>query len=242
VGEDPRVGLLVERREVLRQLANHIVSLHCPHPLRVAIDGIDAAGKTTLADELAPLVEARGRPVIRASLDGFHRPRTERYRQGTDSPAGYYQNSFDYEALRETLLVPLGPGGSRMYRRAVFDYRADAPLSAREERAADNAVLLFDGIFLLRPELNSCWDFRLFIAVRFDVALERALARDAPLLGSPAAVEARYRRRYFPAQELYLDTVQPQQAADIVVVNDDPAHPSLVPAAPSSPKEPNSSS
>jgi uridine kinase len=72
VGEDPRVGLLVERREVLRQLANHIVSLHCPHPLRVAIDGIDAAGKTTLADQLARPIEERGWDVIRASIDGFH--------------------------------------------------------------------------------------------------------------------------------------------------------------------------
>src|SRR5438270_14025869 len=98
---------------MLDQLAQQIVSLHPPHPLRVAIDGIDAAGKTTLADELVSPIEAQGRPVIRASLDGFHRPRAERYQQGADSPQGYYEDSFDYAALRDALLLPLGPGCSR---------------------------------------------------------------------------------------------------------------------------------
>jgi uridine kinase len=32
---------------------------------------VDAAGKTTLADELGALLAARGRPVIRAGIDGF---------------------------------------------------------------------------------------------------------------------------------------------------------------------------
>ncbi|HKV57656.1 MAG TPA: hypothetical protein VJO32_05220 [Ktedonobacteraceae bacterium] len=60
------------REIVLSQLADAIVSLQRSHPLRVAIDGIDASGKTTLADQLMPVIEQRGRPVIRASIDGFH--------------------------------------------------------------------------------------------------------------------------------------------------------------------------
>src|SRR5437868_7802169 len=109
------------RQEVLQQLADIIISIKCWHPLRLAIDGIDAAGKTTLADELALLIEAQGRPVIRASIDGFHHPRCVRYRRGPDSPEGYYEDSFDYAALRTVLLDPLGPQGNGRYRRAVFD-------------------------------------------------------------------------------------------------------------------------
>lgn len=229
-----QAGVPVERVAVLRQLAHDIVSLRCPHPLRVAIDGIDAAGKTTLADDLASLVETQGRPVIRASLDGFHRPRTERYGQGADSPIGYYQDSFDYVALREALLLPLSLGGTRVYRRAVFDHQTDAPLSSAHERAPDHAVLLFDGIFLLRPELNGWWDFSIFVDVALETALQRALVRDRSLIGSSADVVARYLRRYFPAQRMYLDTIQPQQRANVVVVNDDPAHPRLRPEAPRS--------
>jgi uridine kinase len=73
------------RQDTLDQLAGRISALEPAHPVRVAIDGVDAAGKTMLADELARVLGARARPVIRASIDGFHRPRAERYRQGSGS-------------------------------------------------------------------------------------------------------------------------------------------------------------
>src|ERR671936_3199905 len=87
----------------VEELANRIETVRRPHPVRVAIDGVDAAGKTTLADELAAVLRGRGREVIRASIDGFLRPRAERYRRGELSPEGYYHDSFDYAALRETI-------------------------------------------------------------------------------------------------------------------------------------------
>jgi uridine kinase len=205
----------MSRQEVLQQLAEIIVSIKHSYPLRVAIDGIDAAGKTTLADELAPLIERQGRSVIRASIDGFHRPRQERYRQGRDSPEGYYKDSFDYARLREVLLMPLGPHGTGHYRRAVFDVGADAPLQTKEEVAALNAVLLFDGVFLLRPELEDMWDYRIFVNVDLEGALQRAVQRDLPRLGSQEAVRTHYLQRYFPGQRLYFQAVQPQRCADV---------------------------
>ena len=216
------------RQEVLQQLADIIISIKHSYPLRVAIDGIDAAGKTTLADELASLIEGQGRPVIRASIDGFHRPRQQRYRRGSDSPEGYYEDSFDYAALREVLLIPLGTHGIRHYRRAVFDVGADAPIHTKEEDASPNAVLLFDGVFLLRPELEDIWDYHIFVNVDFEVALQRAIRRDLPRLGSPEAVQAHYLQRYFPGQRLYFQAVQPQKRADVIVENNDLANPVLI--------------
>src|SRR3712207_7018949 len=68
-----------ERSAAVEQLAELIEATSVPHPVRVAIDGPDAAGKTVLADELAVALSVRRRHVIRASIDGFHRPRTARY-------------------------------------------------------------------------------------------------------------------------------------------------------------------
>lgn len=215
------------RQAVLDELADRIVAIERPHPVRVAIDGVDAAGKTTLADELAPLVEARGRPAIRASLDGFHRPRAERYRRGADSPEGYYHDSFDYLALRAALLTPLGPDGDRRYRTAAFDYRADAPLVAPPREAAPDAILFLDGIFLLRPELVAAWDFSIFVAITFDEMIRRAVVRDRDLFGSEAAVRDRYERRYLPAQRTYLAQARPQERVDVVVENTRPECPVL---------------
>jgi uridine kinase len=218
----------VAREIVLSQLADAIVSLQRSHPLRVAIDGIDAAGKTTLADQLMPVIEQRGRSVIRASIDGFHHRRSKRYQRRPDSPQGYYEDSFDYASLLSALLHPLGPNGSRHYRNATFDVYSDVPLVTKEEEASPNAILLFDGVFLLRPELNSLWDYRIFVHVDFEVALQRAKVRDEALFGSLEVVQARYLQRYLPGQRLYFQAVDPQKRADVVFVNNDPVHPLLV--------------
>lgn len=215
------------RQHTLQQLANRIVALHSDHPLRVAIDGIDAAGKTTLANELVPLIEEHGRAAIRASIDGFHRPRAERYRQGPDSPQGYYEDAFDYTALQQALLHPLGPAGNGRYRRAVFDFRSDMPLVMSEEQAPPNAILLLDGVFLLRPELEHLWDYRIFVRVDFEVALQRAMQRDLALFGNAETVRARYKQRYIPAQQFYLQRDHPQERADVIMDNNGPSSPRL---------------
>src|SRR5947207_12522408 len=110
----------MKRSQLLQWLARRILEIKQPHPIRVAIDGIDAAGKTTLAEELVTFIQAHGRPVIRASIDGFHNPARIRHQRGPASPEGYYQDSFNYQALAESLLIPLGPDGTRQYAAAVF--------------------------------------------------------------------------------------------------------------------------
>jgi uridine kinase len=212
---------------MLDQLGNRLMTFQLQHPVRVAIDGVDAAGKTTLADELAALLIQHGRPVIRASIDGFHRPRADRHRQGATSPEGYYADSFDYDALRNVLLGPLGPHGGRRFRRAVFDYCADAPSVPEEELASEDALLLFDGVFLLRPEINDQWDYRIFVDTPFAVTIERAILRDRDQFGSAEATRARYEERYIPGQQIYLKSVDPLHRAQAIVHNEDPEHPAL---------------
>ena len=216
-----------ERERSLQALAGLILAVDRPHPVRVAIDGPDAAGKTILADELVPLVEASGRPVVRASIDGFHRPRPERYARGPESPEGYFHDLFDYPTLRAALLEPLGPGGSREFRRRVFDFRIDAPVTVPVETAADDAVLLFDGVFLLRPELFDLWDFSVFVDAPFEETQRRAAQRDVALFGEEGAVRRRYAARYIPGQRLYLAEAHPQEKASVVVDNEDPDQPRL---------------
>lgn len=41
-----------KRDDIIRHIASQVDSIHLDHPTRVAIDGVDAAGKSTLADEL----------------------------------------------------------------------------------------------------------------------------------------------------------------------------------------------
>jgi uridine kinase len=210
------------RRALVLELARRIGRVERAHPLRVAIDGVDAAGKTTLADELvAPLMQL-GRPVVRASIDGFHYPRAIRYRRGESSGEGYFRDSFNQTALIEVLLHPLGPDGDRRYRRAVFDFRTDSPVDAPLEDAASDAVLLFDGVFLLIPDLRPYWDFSIFVRASFETTIARAEVRDRQLFGTAALVRQRYEQRYVPGQRLYLAEAQPDRHASVIVDNDEP--------------------
>jgi uridine kinase len=216
----------VTRTACLDELAAAIVAVQLDHPTRVAIDGVDGSGKTTLADELVEPIRRAGRDVIRASVDGFHNPRPVRYTRGADSPEGYYLDSFNYAALRRELLEPLGPTGHRRFRTAVFEYRSDRAVETPLRLASRDAVLLFDGVFLLRSELDGLWDVKVWLEVPFEVTVERAVVRDARNGGGdPGGVRDKYARRYVPGQRLYLDQVRPRERADIVFSNADLEHP-----------------
>lgn len=170
-----------------------------PQIVRVAIDGPDAAGKTTLAARLAKAL--RGvRPVVQAGIDDFHPPREIRHRRGSLSPEGYYEDGFDYAAVRARAL----------------------------DHAEHDAVLLFEGVFLLRPELRDCWDLSVFVDVSPAETLRRALSRDLELFGDAGTVRERYEKRYLPGQQLYRAAVSPEAVADVVIDNDDPAHPRVL--------------
>jgi uridine kinase len=213
------------RDDLLIRLAEAVSSVTVAHPMRVAVDGAPAVGKTTLADELAVVLRAQGRDVIRASIEEFLLPRAQRYRRGEDSAEGCYHDSFDFAALHRVLLDPLGPGGDRRFQTAVYDRDRDNPLSPPVTTAPADAVLVFDGVFLLRPELIDRWDLSIFVSAPFEKTLDRARTRDQTGSKPAAEVERRYRSRYIPSQQFYFDTARPVDHADIVVHNAEPQQP-----------------
>jgi len=210
---------LVNRSELIGELATIILGLRLPHPARVAFDGVDAAGKTTFANEVAAVLKHGTRHIIQASIDRFHYP--SHIRRHDDSGEGYFRCSYDYPALIESLLAPLGPEGSLLFRRAAFDFRTDSMVASEQERATPDAILLLDGVFLLRSELRSYWDCSIFIEADFESTVARAEVRDRILFGDAATVRQRYESRYVPGQRIYLEQERPRHFADIVVVNND---------------------
>jgi len=216
------------RGEVVAALADAVTSLRVNHPTRVAIDGRSAAGKTTLADELAEAVRTRGRHVIRASIDDFHRPgHRDRGRRERWTPRSYYDEGYDYEAFRALLLRPLGPGGSRRCRTGLFDAFHDAWLPEEWQLVDDRTVAVVDGVFLLRPELAGHWDYVIWLDIDMETMVERARRRDVAWVGSDAVVEERYRRHWIPTHELYERLAAPHTHAHAVFDNRSPQEPRI---------------
>jgi uridine kinase len=206
---------------VIEEIASPILKAKRGDPLRVGIDGIDAAGKTCLANALAAELGRQGAAVLRASIDSFHNPREIRYQRGQLSPEGYYYDSFNYELLKESLLTPLGPGGNRRCRLRAFDFRTDQAIQADELLATEESILVFEGVFLFRPEIRHHWDLKIFVEIDFETSLKRALERDLYLFSGQDEIIKRYREKYIPGQKLYLESVHPQSLADMVIDNND---------------------
>ncbi|XVX18881.1 uridine kinase [Actinomycetota bacterium] len=188
----------------------------------VAIDGVDGAGKSHLADELVALAATSpGRPLLRVSIDGFHRPRQERYAAGR-GPEGFYRASYAYDRFREAVVEPLRAG--RPVVPAVWDVVADAPVPPAEVTLPADGIVVVDGIFLHRPELADVWDATVWLEVPFEVSVPRGNARFEGLVDDPESPD---NARYVGGQRLYLAEADPAGRATWVLDNTDLDHPVL---------------
>lgn len=204
------------RAAVLDRIATAILSLG-PGRLRVGIDGLTAAGKTSFGHELAGRISGTGRPVLRASLDDFKRPWRDRHLYDRESGEGYYRNAFDYPAAVRLLLEPAGPDGSGQVVLCAIDPLTQIDHSAVVTAAAPDAVLVVDGVFAFRPEIDAHWDYRIWLHIEPELSIHRGGVRDQSWAGSEA--ESIHRNRYLVAEQIYLAEEHPLRRVDVVVDN-----------------------
>lgn len=186
----------------------------------VAIDGVDGAGKTTFADDLAAELTDSGLTVIRVSLDDFLNPSEVRYARGRTSPEGFVADTYDYERFVDDVLEPLSGEGCGRYRAKSYDLASETPLSPPWQVAPDAAVIVVDGMFLHRDRLRNAlgrkiWD----LSVWLDVPVEDAVRRLAERYGSPSEVGDPRIARYVEGQRLYIERYHPAERADLVIDN-----------------------
>ena len=174
-------------------------------------------------------MRSRGRPTLRASLDDFKRTWADARRHGYDraSGEGYYRNAPDFVSARDLLLAPAGPMGSGVVALCAHD-----PLTGEDHRdttvtAPEDAVLIVDSVFGMRPEYDQFWEHRIWVEVDRAAALARGIERDVPLEGR-AEAEALHRDRYQAGEDLYIAEVDPLALADTIVDNTTFARPVLV--------------
>ena len=222
-----------ERAEVLAILADEVERrAFSERVFKVAVDGIDGAGKSTFADELGDLLRQRGRPVIRSTTDSFHNERAVRRAKGAFSPVGFYEDSHNLRVLKQSLLDPLSWVPPAPYREAAFDEPSDSPVESPLEEARPGAILVFDGLFLQRPELASYWDFVIYLdgERRVGDARIRGATERCPPGGAGFLHLARWwalLERYVGGIRIYVEACEPQERADAVVDNNDFLHPTL---------------
>jgi uridine kinase len=217
---DTRAAMLDRVVEMIDSLGSH--------RLRVAIDGFTAAGKTSLGHELARGLSQRGRPVLRASLDDFKRPWNERHLYDRESGEGYYRNAFDREAACRLLLDPSDPAADGLVALCSIDPLTQIDHSAVNSAMPANGVLIVDGVFAYRPEINAYWDLRIWVEIDPELSVRRGIERDLDIDGGAEAAEALHRDRYLVGELVYIDEVDPRSFVEVIVDNTDFDNPRVV--------------
>ncbi|WP_432147349.1 uridine kinase [Streptomyces sp. bgisy029] len=219
-----------ERTTLVQTLANRILAL-APAPtagrLLIGIDGFTAAGKTSFGHILAERIAESGRrPVLRATLDDFKNPWKDRHLYDRESGEGYYRNAYDYTSAGRLLLDPCRDPEATSCALCSIDPLTQQDHSARTTPLTPDTVLIVDGVFAFRPEIDAYWDFRIWLDVDAELSVRRGAERDQNWAGSEA--ESLHRNRYLAAEHLYLKEVDPLPRMDAVVDNRDFAHPHLL--------------
>ena len=163
----------------------------------VAIDGNCAAGKTTLARELAERYDCN---VLQMD-DFFLRPQqrtAERFAQ-----AG---GNVDYERFALEVLEPLRRGEAFSYR--PFDCRSMTLQEAVS--VAPKQLNIIEGSYSLHPYFGDVYDLRVLLTVDPDVQKERILQR-------PAFLHERFFQSWIPMEQRYFAELSIPETADLIL-------------------------
>ncbi len=185
----------------------------------IAIDGVDAAGKTSIAYELKENLRIENKEAIVVSIDDFHHPKSYRYRLGEDSAEGFFYDSYQYENFIQNCIVPFKSGIGKLMMKC-FDLEKDCE-SIEYGSIDSETILIIEGILLHRDELYKIWDYSIYLDVSADVSWDRNLKRS--LESNPnldiEKYKLRFHKRYKAGQELYSEKCRPKQRASIVINN-----------------------
>lgn len=196
-------------------LADRIVDLVLAQPaddrVRVAVDGAPGASGESLASDVAAMLPALGRPVLRIAAGDFLRPASLRFEFGREDPDVFHDEWLDVKALHREVFDPLASGGSGLVLPKLWEPRTDRSARADYVPLPPGGVLLVEGSLLLGRGLP------------FDVAVHLWLSPAALIRRTPSELAWT-----LPAYARYESEADPSRTANLTARMDDPRHPALL--------------
>jgi uridine kinase len=181
------------------ELAAQVKRCAIGHPRTfIAIDGLGASGKSTLARRL---VAAMGYAFL-VHVDDFYLPSPRRLER-----LGKVGALFDLPRLAEQVVRPGSVGAALRYQR--YDWEQDALTQSVE--IPQGAPLVLEGVFCLAAELRAAYTYKIWCRADSMVRLARGLERDGE------AARSTWIKVWMPAEDEYATTQHPERFADLVL-------------------------
>jgi uridine kinase len=172
-------------------------------PGLVALDGAGASGKTSLAAVLAERLP--GCTVVHG--DDFYRPMPDEVRARLDPEQGYHRY-FDWQRLRDEVLLPLRDGRPARYR--PYDWTTGQLGSRLETVSGTGAdVVIVEGVYSARPELSGLYDLTVYVDTPRGTCLRRIRER--------AENPEEWILRWRAAEDHYIATTRPGSRTTLAI-------------------------
>lgn len=200
------------RADVIGEYADEVLQLFPAGRILVGLDGIDGAGKTTFAKDLAASLEERGVAAAALSLDDFLPVDA-----GAEGAAGTdHSPPYDVDAFRRLVVAPYRRGEPTVLQhRSRAGEVAEPPVFV----PGDRAVLVVEGSFLHARDLVGLWHTSAWLQAPRALARERAAERDGIPVDDPRL------ERESAAVERYFRELDPRKLANASFDLRDPAGP-----------------
>ncbi|MBO7151088.1 MAG: phosphoribulokinase [Clostridia bacterium] len=164
----------------------------------IAIDGMCAAGKTTLANKLKETF--KGAFVV--SMDDFYLPLAQRSDAIMAEPGGH----MDYERFDREVATPLWKAQPASY--GVFDCHSQS-ITETVQIPADAPLIIVEGTYATHPAIPDIYDYRIFVKTDSETQKERVILRDGKWADD-------YFQKWIPFERAYFSAYMTEALADAV--------------------------
>lgn len=193
--------------DVMQQFTSLFKSVKRGERFVLGIDGLSRSGKTTFVKRLGKVLENLNIPYRILHIDDFIVGRSKRYNTCKDEWYEYYSLQWDVLWLKEHLFEKL-PISDTLFL-PFYDHEKDQQ-ELKEVGLKDASVVIVEGVFLLREEWRSLFDYTVFLDCPREVRFSRENSDTQRNL-------QKFEQRYWKAEDFYLKTVSPKDKADLII-------------------------
>ncbi|MGR3764226.1 kinase [Rossellomorea sp. NS-SX7] len=174
----------------------------------IGVDGLSRSGKTTYVKDAGDLLKENHIDYVCLHMDDFIERRKKRYHTGLDEWKEYYYLQWNVENLRNDMFSKLK--SSTRLTLQYYDDESDVH-TTKELKLPSSGVILIEGVFLQRKEWKGYFDYLIYL----DCGREARFRRENE---STQAQLEKFKKRYWKAEDYYLQNIQPLENADYVIM------------------------
>ncbi|KPB06291.1 kinase [Bacillus sp. CHD6a] len=174
----------------------------------LAIDGLSRSGKTTFVKHLSNGLEKEEVEYTIFHIDDHIVNRSERYNTGFEEWYEYFYLQWNVEWLRKNLFKKLRDS-STYVKLPFYDNENDRHLMKKVELPKAGLIVI-EGVFLQRKEWKNFYNEIIYL----NCSREKRFGRE---LEATRLNREKFEKRYWKAEEYYINTFNPLNNADTVI-------------------------